>query len=317
MEYKDYYKVMGVARNASQEEIKRAYRKLARKYHPDVSKEVNAEVKFKELGEAYEVLKDPTKRAKYDSYGRYWQEQEQQANGRGARQHYTGGFGPNFADLGGASEFEDFLNSIFKGRHQQQYSHHRSYKQGQDLHTKLNISLEDSFHGAVKTLQLQIPIIDQFGQTTYKSQVVKVKIPQGVTDQQQIRLKGQGGQSKEGGAGDLYLELNILPHAWFTFKKKNIYLQVPITPWEAALSANIKIPTLGGHVQLKIPKLSQTGTAMRLKGRGLPGTPAGDQYINLQIVIPPTLNEEAEKLYTQLANITKYHPRAKLGISDD
>lgn len=311
MEYKDYYKIMGVSRDATQEEIKTAYRKLARKYHPDVSKEANAENKFKELGEAYEILKDPTKRKKYDSYGQYWQSEGGQAGQGRTRGQYRGNFGGGFADLGGASEFEDFLNSIFKGRGQ----HHANYAQGQDIHTKLNITLEDSFHGEIKTLQLQIPVQDQFGQTKYTTQTVKVKIPAGISDKQQIRLKGQGGKSSGGGEpGDLYIEVHFLPHKWFSWDKKNIHLKIPITPWEAVLGTTIKIPTLGGSVNLKIPKLSQTGTEMRLKGRGLPGHPPGDQFVTLQIVIEPTEDALAIKLYSQLASVCKYNPRTKLGI---
>ncbi len=310
MEYKDYYKIMGLESSASQEEIKRAYRKLARKYHPDVSKEPEAEAKFKELGEAYEVLKDPEKRAKYDKYGQYWREQEQAASaGAGPQQQrYRQHF-----DQETATDFEDFISSIFRQRSRQpQYESY--FDQGQDVHAKMTISLEDSYHGAEKTLQLQVPSVDQSGRMTYVTRAIKVKIPKGITDKKQIRLKGQGGQGAGQQSGDLYIEINISPHPLFKLNNKDIYLELPISPWEAALGTTVKVPTLAGEVNLKIPKLSQTGKKMRLKDRGLPGNPPGDQYVTLNIVIPVKENKEAERLYEQLAKITDFNPREKMGV---
>ncbi|KTD24724.1 curved DNA binding protein DnaJ [Legionella lansingensis] len=309
MEYKDYYKIMGLERNASPEEIKRTYRKLARKYHPDVSKEPGSEEKFKELGEAYEVLKDPEKRAKYDQYGQYWKEQSQgfrPETGRPSYRHF---------DQEEMAGFEDFLNSIFKERfHQEQTT--SFFDQGQDIHAKIDIDLEDSFHGAEKTLHLQIPVINHNGRMSYESRAVKIKIPKGIGNKQQIRLKGQGGKGARNRPGDLYIEINFNHHPWFHLHKKDIHLQLPITPWEAALGATVKAPTLGGVVNLKIPKLSQSGNKMRLKGRGLPGNPPGDQYIILQIVIPQAENEQANKLYEQLAATTTFNPRKHLGVDN-
>jgi curved DNA-binding protein len=314
MEYKDYYKIMGLARDASPEEIKRTYRKLARKYHPDVSKEANAEEKFKELGEAYEVLHDADKRSKYDQYGQYWKEQSQpgynpQGDPRQSQYQYQG------FDDGQPSGFEDFLNSIFRERQGRQQS--SFYEQGRDIHASLTISLEDSFKGAEKMLQLQTPVVDRQGNVEYQTRAVKVKIPKGIADKQQIRLKGQGVKGGHHQAGDLYIEINIAPHPLFRLQKSDLYLKVPITPWEAALGSTIKVPTLAGSVNLKIPKLSQTGKQMRLKGRGLPSHPPGDQYITLEIVIPPVDNEQANELYEQLAKTIKYNPREKLGVSND
>ncbi|ASQ45215.1 DnaJ C-terminal domain-containing protein [Legionella clemsonensis] len=307
MEYKDYYQIMGLDRNASSEDIKRAYRKLARKYHPDVSKEANAEAKFKELGEAYEVLKDPEKRAKYDRYGQYWKEQGQQGYGaQGEKQHYYHHF-----DEAERSGFEDFLNSIFRDRFHQQASF---YDQGQDIHAKLNITLEESFHGAEKNLQLQTPVADQHGHVSYETRSVRIKIPKGIVNKQQIRLKGQGGRGPGKQAGDLYIEIEFTHHPFFHLHKKDIHLNLPITPWEAALGATVEVPTLGGPVHLKIPKLSQTGKKMRLKGRGLPGNPPGDQYIILQIRIPQVENEQANRLYEQLASTIPFNPREHLGV---
>lgn len=310
MEYKDYYKIMGLTKDASPEDIKRAYRKLARKYHPDVSKEAGAEEKFKELGEAYDVLKDPEKRSKYNQYGQYWKQQQQQEQYGGSRPEQRYQYHQEF-DEQEAAGFEEFINSIFRQRQQQQQQS-PFYDGGQDIHAKLGITLEDSFLGAEKTIQLNVPSIDQKGRVNYQQRTVKVKIPQGIGDKQQIRLKGQGGQSN-GQAGDLYIEINIEPHKWFTLDNKDVYLQLPITPWEAALGSAIEVPTLGGKVKLKIPKNSQTGRQMRLKGRGLPGNPVGDQYITLEIVIPTHNNEKMDKLYQDLANeAASFNPREKI-----
>ncbi|MGQ3889177.1 DnaJ C-terminal domain-containing protein [Legionella sp. CNM-1927-20] len=312
MEYKDYYKIMGLDKNVSQEEIKRAYRKLARKYHPDVSKEPNAESKFKELGEAYEVLKDPEKRAKYDQFGQYWQHPDA-GTSRGQHGQSSHQYSHSF-DQGSAADFEDFLNSIFRQRQQQEYDY---FEESLDIHAKITISLEDSFHGAEKTLQLQKPVMTQHGWPEYETRAIKVRIPKGVTDKQQIRLKGQGNKGRKHHKGDLYIEINIAPHPWFKLEKKDIHLELPITPWEATLGASVQVPTLGGPVRLKVPKLSQTGKQMRLKGRGLPGNPPGDQLITLKIVIPTTENSEVNKLYGQIAALTKFNPRQSLGVSDD
>lgn len=308
MEYKDYYKIMGVSAEASQEDIKHAYRKLARKYHPDVSKEPQAETKFKELGEAYEVLKDPKKRAKYDQYGKYWKTQSEQ--GKDSSQERSG------REHGFTQEeqvdFEDFINSIFGSRFGQN-SERRSHSQrGEDIHAKLNISLEESFSGAEKILQLQVP---SNANQQFKSRAIKIKIPKGVIAKQQIRLKEQGGYGSRR-SGDLYIEINFNPHPLFQVDKKDIYLELPISPWEAALGTAVQVPTLGGTVHLKIPKLSQSGNKMRLKGRGLPGNPAGDQYVTLQIVIPQKENEKATLLYEQLASIFQFNPREKLGVAN-
>lgn len=310
MEYKDYYKIMGLTKQATPEEIKRAYRKLARKYHPDVSKEAGAEEKFKELGEAYEVLKDPDKRAKYDQYGQYWKQQEQQQQQGGFRPEQRYQQYQHF-DEGDAAGFEEFINSIFRQRQQQQQQS-PFYDVSQDIHAKLAISLEDSFAGAEKMLQLNVPVVDERGRMGYQQRTVKVKIPQGIADQQQIRLKGQGGQSN-GQAGDLYIEISILPHPWLRLDKRDVHMQLPVAPWEAALGASVEVPTLAGAVKLKIPKLSQSGKQMRLKGRGLPGNPAGDQYVTLEIVIPPHNTEQLDQLYEQMAKAaSSFNPRAQI-----
>lgn len=306
MDYKDYYKVMGLDRTADQDEIKRAYRKLARKYHPDVSQEADAENKFKELGEAYEVLHDPDKRAKYDQYGQHWQEAQNQQQHHQQQQSY------NSRDQ---ADFEEFINQAFRQRYQQTET--SWYDKGQDIHARLSISLEDSFHGAEKSLQLQIPDIDAYGQAHYQQKTIKVKIPKGIGDKQSIRLKGQGNKGAANQAGDLYIEIDIAPHRLFRLDKKDVWLDVPISPWEATLGAAIEVPTLAGTVKLKLPKRSQSGSHMRLKGKGLPGTPTGDQIVTLKIVIPTSENEQVDKLYEQIAGLSHFNPREALGVRHD
>lgn len=310
MEFKDYYRIMGLEKNATPEDIKRAYRKLARKYHPDVSTEADAEAKFKELGEAYEVLKDPQKRAQYDQYGQYWKHQEQQqqyAHRQGNDTFYEHPF--HGQDKAG---FEEFISSIFRQRQQQEQSAY--YDMGQDIHARLNITLEDSYHGTEKMLQLMLPSMDGHGRVSEQPKTIKVKIPKGIGDKQQIRLKGQGGQLGGKKAGDLYIEITISPHPWFVLSQKDIHLTLPLFPWEAALGAEVNVPTLGGVVKLKIPPQSQSGKHMRLKGRGLPGTPAGDQIITLNITIPDKTSEAMHHLYEQMQQASHENPRATLGV---
>lgn len=310
MEFKDYYKIMGLAPHASPEEIKRAYRKLARKYHPDVSKESDAETKFKEVGEAYEVLKDKKKRAEYDMLRQY---QGQQHNPHQANQgaHGSRPFSEEkFAFEGG--NFEDILSQFF-GNRGAPFSSASQAPQAADIHAKLNISLEESFHGAEKTIQLQSPHHSEAnGKMT--PGLIKVKIPKGITDKQQIRLKGQGHDNGRGQRGDLYIEIHLLPHPLFQVEKKNIYLQLPIAPWEAALGASVQVPTLGGPLKVKIPKLSQSGRQLRLKAKGLPGSPSGDQILTLQIVIPPKEETALTSLYEKMAEESHFNPREKLGV---
>lgn len=307
MEYKDYYAVLNVDRKASQDEIKQAYRRLARKYHPDVSKESNAEEQFKTVQEAYEVLHDPKKRAAYDQLGSHWKAGQEFRPPPGWESHtrfYTtddlGGF--NEADLG---SFSDFFTNLF-GRA------HRGFQQrGNDQRAKINISLEDAFRGTTKTLQLQMPKIDALGRVHYSLHSIKVNIPAGAAQGQQLRLGGQGGPGIGGApAGDLYLEIEIQPHPYFTLKGRDVYLTLPVTPWEAALGADIKIPTLSGRVGLKLAAGSQAGQKLRLKGRGMPAKlHPGDQYAILQILIPPAHNEEQRQIYKKMAQTMPFNPR--------
>lgn len=315
MEYKDYYKIMGLAKDASPEEIKRAYRKLARKYHPDVSKEPNAEAKFKELGEAYEVLKDPKKREAYDQIGRNWQEGQTFTPPPDWRKDFD--FGGGFAGAHG-SGFSDFFEALFGGgfgQNQEGSVYREFHSHGRDQQARIQIGLEDAYKGGEHLISLDMPETDAHGRMISKVRTLNIKIPKGIKSGQRIRLAGQGMPGMKGGSnGDLYLEIEFRPHRLFHAKGSDIYVELPVTPWEAALGASISVPTLGGTVELKIPAGSQTGKQLRLKGRGLPGNPAGDQYVTLKIVIPRAETEAAKKLYEQMAKTMPMNPRRDMGV---
>lgn len=310
MEYKDYYKTLGVDKNASAEEIKKQYRILARKYHPDVSKESNAEEKFKEVREAYEVLKDPAKKKAYDQMGSQWQ----------AGQRFTPppewDFRQAQADTGqfDANGFSEFFENLFGRR--AEYARGGQYEyaeRGQDLHSKINLSLEEAFSGAERMIQLQEPEVNSHGQIALKTRSLKVKIPPGVVEGQQIRLSGQGGKGLgQGGNGNLYLEIHLNNHPLYTVKDRDIYVNLPVTPWEAALGAKVAAPTLGGKVEMTIPPNSQSGTKLRLKGRGLPAKSPGDEYVVLKIVIPEPKTEAERQLYKKMAQEMHFDPRREL-----
>ena len=317
MEFKDYYELMGVDKNATQNEIKRAYRKLARKYHPDVSKEKDAEARFKEIGEAYEVLKDPEKRAAYDQLGANWKSGQDfqpppdwdagfEFSGGG----FTGGDASSYSDF-----FETLFGQQFKGGGQQ-YSGGRGFSmQGEDHHAKVLIDLEDAFNGATRSITLHAPQVDEAGHVVTRERTLKVRIPKGVYQGQQIRLSGQGAPGIGGGKqGDLYLEIEFRPHKYYRAEGRDIYLDLPVAPWEAALGAKIKVPTPAGAVDLKIPANSTSGKKMRLKGRGIPGKKPGDLYIILNIALPPADTDKAKELYRKMEQELAFNPRADLGV---
>ncbi len=301
MEYKDYYQILGLKRDASAEEIKKAYRRLARKYHPDVSKEKNAEERFKEVGEAYEVLHDPKKREAYDRLGSQWQ------SGQTFTPPPDWGFNADRGEGGFAqgdtSAFNDFFSSLFGGGRPFQahaHRHRHTPQRGEDIHAQLNIALEEAFSGATKALTLNIP---PDGKT------LRVKIPKGILPGQQIRLSGQGAPGVGAEPGDLYIEVAYLPHALFKTDKADLYLKVPITPWEAALGATIAVPTLDGKVDVRIPANSQTGKKLRLKGKGMPAKVLGDQYLVLEIMTPPANDDAAQTVYKNMASSLPFNPR--------
>jgi curved DNA-binding protein len=309
MEHKDYYRILNVPRDASQEDIKRAYRKLARKYHPDVSQEQNAEQHFKEIGEAYEVLKDPKQRLAYDR------------RSRGATPFSSGwAKGFDFTDDGFEVNqdfnFKEFFETLFgKDGHHPDTHYHAFHTRGEDQHARLTITLEEAYCGIVRTIHLQLPDRDNVtNHKVLKTRMLNVKIPAGVIEGQHIRLVGQGmAGAGEGQRGDLYLAIEFQPHSLYRVEERDVYLSLPITPWEAALGCMVSVPTLGGKVELKVPSGSQSGQKLRLKGRGLPGPIRGDQYVILQIVTPQADSTSAEAFYHKMAQEFSFDPRTHLG----
>jgi curved DNA-binding protein len=318
MEFKDYYQILGVVDTATDAEIKTSYRKLARKYHPDVSKDDQAESKFKELGEAYEVLKDPEKRAEYDQLRKYGTAQAEDGfrppPGWQSGADFSGG-GYTGAD---AEHFSDFFESIFGagGAAQRGYGERNFSSRGADLQHKISLFLEEAYRGVQRQIALSVPEIDANGRRQLRERILNVKIPAGVTAGQRIRLAGQGGAGSGGGtAGDLFLEIEFAPHPYFSVDGKNIILTLPVTAAEAALGTTAAVPTLAGKVNLKIPKGSSSGDKLRLKGKGLTGDPAGDQLVILKIVLPKQHAAAAENLYRQIADLeTNFNPRAQLDL---
>mgnify|MGYP003630062264 CR=1 FL=1 len=316
MDFKDYYSIMGVKRDATQDEIKRAYRKLARKYHPDINKESDAEARFKEVGEAYEALKDPEKRAAYDQLGANWKAgQDFNPPPNWDEGYEFSGAGSGHA---GGGDYSDFFESLF-GQHFNQGPQGRSQAdfnaRGQDHHAKVSIELIDAYQGATRSITLSSPELDQSGHLVTKQRTLNVKIPKGVKQGQRIRLAGQGGVGYgQGKKGDLFLEIEFKADPVYRVDGHDVYLDLPITPWEAALGATIKVPTPNGPVDLKIPAGTQGGGRMRLKARGIPSTPAGDLYVVPKITLPVADSDEAKQLYRQMEQTLAYNPRKNLGV---
>ena len=330
MQFKDYYAALGVARDASQDEIKRAYRKLARKYHPDVSKEADAEARFKEIGEANEVLKDPEKRAAYDQAGRQWDRQRASGSqdfqpppgwdagfefsGRGDE----GGFGAE--DLFGGADHSDFFEALFgraRGPRSARAGRPDVHLRGQDHHAKVMVGLVDAYRGAQRSVVLRLPALDEQGRIVMHEHTLDVGIPKGIRAGQHLRLAGQGGPGiGDAPAGDLFLEIEFEPHGLYRVDGRDVYVDLPLAPWEAALGASVEAPTPESTVQLTIPPGSQAGRKLRLKGRGIPaggasGTP-GDLYAVLTIVLPKADTTQAQAAYQALADAFDFDPRSKL-----
>jgi curved DNA-binding protein len=310
MEYKDYYKIMGVDRKATQDEIKRAYRKLARKYHPDVSKEANAESRFQELGEAYEVLKDPEKRAAYDQLGANWKAQQDFRPPPG----WDAGFEFHGRPQGSDDRLSDFFESLFGQAGSRSYRGFHAH--GEDHHARILIDIEDSYRGATRSISLQVPEVTSDGHVVTRSRTLNVRIPKGIRQGQQIRLGGQGSKGQgEGKAGDLYLEVEFKPHAFYRVEGSDVYIDLPVAPWEAALGANVKAPTPSGAVDLKIPPNSQAGRKLRLKGRGIPAKSPGDLYVVLKIALPPADEPAARAIYQRMQEEIRFNPRAAMEVA--
>ena len=313
MKYQDYYQILGVTRDASAEDIKKAYRRLARKYHPDVSKEARAEERFKEVAEAYEVLREPEKRAAYDQLGNNWRAGQDFRPPPGWQGSARGTGGSPFGGGFGGREFSDFFESLFSnpGGSPGFGGGRGFHSPGQSQTVALEITLEEAYQGGQRSLQLQVPERDANGHVVTHPRTLNVKIPAGVGNGQKIRLTGQGSAGQGGGpSGDLYLEVSIKPHHWYKVRSRDIILELPLAPWEAALGCKIEAPTLGGPVTLNIPANAQNGQKLRLRGRGLPGNPPGDQLVTLRIVNPPADTEVARELFQRLERELPFNPRA-------
>jgi len=320
MDFQDYYKTLSVAPDADSKTIKTAYRKLARKYHPDVSEHHEAEEKFKQISEAYEVLKDPQKRAQYDELREYGA----QPQGSSGGQQYS-------QQAHNQGDFSDFFSSIFGGGHQsgpgaqgfsqqdfsqqgfsdQGFSNKGFGGKGQDIETDMPIFLEDTLALTSKPISYSLPHRDAQGRVSQINKTLNVKIPAGVAEGQRIRLKGQGGQGLgDAPPGDLYLRIRLVPHPLFDVEAHNLIVTVPLAPWEAALGTSLELPTLSGKIKLRIPANSQTGQRLRIKGKGLVRKDGhGDLYAVLKVVMPDSVSEESKQHWQQLADASAFDPR--------
>lgn len=312
MEYKDYYAILGVPRDATAEDIKKAFRKLARKYHPDVSKEKDAENRMKEVNEAHAVLSDPEKRAAYDQLGQGWRPGQEfrpppdwdagfEFSGHGFSPHEAAGFSDFFAELfgrmGGA------------GGHSQRGGFRA---QGEDHHAKVLLDVEDAFSGATRQISLRAPKADAQGRIVLSTRTLNVKIPRGVRAGQVIRLAGQGSPGLGGGpAGDLLLEVQFKPHGRFRVDGRDLYMNLPVAPWEAALGAVVAVELPGGPVKVRIPEGTQGGRQLRVRGKGIPGEPAGDLMLDIRIALPPADSPRARELYETMARELAFDPRGR------
>lgn len=311
MKYKDYYQILGVERDADGDAIKKAYRKLAHKYHPDVSKDPAGEEKFKEIADAYQTLKDPEKRAAYDQLGRHQPGQDFQPPPDWGRQFGGMPFGDkqfSFDDI----DLADLFAGLAGGARRAGRSGATFRMAGQDYEVTAHISLEEASRGTMVDLNLTVPERDERGRLHRVQRSFKARIPKGATDGQRLRLPGKGGKGAGGGPdGDLYLNIALHPHALFRVTGHDLYLDLPLTPWEAALGAVVQVPTLAGPVHLKVPPGTYAGQKLRLARRGLPrpGAGEGDLYAIAQIVVPTVLSERERALFKQLADGSTFNPR--------
>jgi curved DNA-binding protein len=312
MKYKDYYEILGVKRDAPADEIKKAYRKLAQKYHPDVTKDPAGEEKFKEVAEAYETLKDPEKRSAYDQLGRHQPGEDFQPPPDWGSRHAQGGSGFSFEDI----DLEDLFAGLgARGRGGAGAARGGAAFRipGEDYEVSATLALEDAYRGSEVELNLSVPGIDESGRLRRTPRTLKVRIPRGATDGQRLRLAGQGGKGMNGGRdGDLYVTLRLRPHRLYRAAGHDLYLDLPVTPSEAVLGASVEVPTPAGTVALKIPPNTRAGQQLRLAGRGLPRASgeAGALYAVVQIVVPPAPGERELELYRQLAGAASFDPRA-------
>jgi curved DNA-binding protein len=313
MKYKDYYAILGVKRDASADEIRKAYRKLAQKYHPDVSKDPEGEEKFKEVAEAYQTLKDAEKRKAYDALGTGHASGEEFRPPPGWEQRF--GEAPNEQQFSFDDDIDlsDLFESLSRGRRGSARASRPV--RGEDFEVAVHLTLEQAFHGTQVDLRVALPEYDERGALRAVEKTIKARIPKGATDGQRLRLRGQGGKGFNGGAaGDLYLDISLAPHPVFRASGHDLYLDLALAPWEAALGASVEIPTLAGAVNLKVPAATASGAKLRLAGRGLPrpGGSPGDLYAVAQIVNPTVLTERERELYRELAQASRFDPRGHL-----
>jgi curved DNA-binding protein len=311
MEYQDYYKILGLERDATADQIKQAYRKLARKYHPDVSKEPDAEKRFKEIGEAYTVLKDPEKKTAYDQMGSNWSG----AQGFNPPPNWNSGYefrGNGWGDSANPDQSE-FFESIFGRRAQQANQQSAQFNiPGEDHHAKIEIDLVDSYLGAQRSIGLKMPTLDDQGHLRMQERTLEVKIPKGIRSGQHLRLAGQGSPGfGNGKAGDLYLEIVIKPNSLFKVDGKDVMVELNLAPWEAALGATVDLPTPTGKVELNIPANTMAGKKLRLKGKGIPSQEPGDLYAAIRLVTPPAASDSDKEAYQAMAkSFAAFNPRA-------
>ena len=309
VEYKDYYKTLGLEKDASPEDIKKAYRKLVRQYHPDVSKHKDATEKTKEINEAYDVLGDADKRAAYDDLGRRGRQTSegfQPPPDWGAQYEFSGAdaddlFADLFAHMGRRGRTGAGRGAGFQVR-------------GEDIHAAITIDLRDAYTGATRNIGLRVPVQNAQGHVTMQEKTLSVNVPRGVTPGQRLRLAGQGQPGIGGGpAGDLYLEIQFKEDPRYRIEGANVYETAPVAPWEAALGARVSVPTPSGMVEVAVPAGSQTGRKLRLKGRGIPTATPGDLYLILEVVLPPATTSRAKELYEQMAREMSFNPRDNMG----
>jgi len=318
MDHKDYYSILGVDKDVDSATLKKKYRKLARKHHPDVNQESGSDQKFKDISEAYEVLKDPEKRKAYDQFGENWKTgpQQQQHNQKQPYGQGYGSAGGNGFDFGGgfgdAGEYSDFFESMFGagGGRKRGRSPHRK---GEDVDAGISIPLEDAYRGSSRTITFETPTLSQNGEMENKKRTLNVKIPKGIKKGGRIRLKGQGAPGYNGGqAGDMYIRIDIDKHPLFDVEGADVYLKLPIAPWEAALGAKVNVPTPAGTIKLNIPEGTASGKKLRMKGKGIPSKKAGDLYVEIHIVLPPANEGKARKVYEDMKDLD-FNPRPGFG----
>jgi curved DNA-binding protein len=308
MEFKDYYRTLGVPREAPADEIRKAFRKLARKYHPDVSKEADAEARMKEINEANAVLSDPEKRAAYDQLGRGYQPGQEFR----PPPDWDAGFEFSGRDFSRAeaADFSDFFAELFGRMGARAAPGAQSHAHGADHYAKVLLDVEDAFLGAERQISLRVPRVDERGRMAVDERTLNVKVPRGVREGQLIRLAGQGGAAGKGKPGDLLLEVHFKPHARYRVAGRDLHVDLPVAPWEAALGAVLRVEVPGGALNVRIPAGAQSGRVLRVRGKGVPADPPGDLLLAIRVVVPPADTDQARALYEQMARDLAFDPRA-------